>query len=67
MRLLLNGNSLRAIAEVLEIGLDTVIRWLSRAADQSEDVNGVLLRELKLSLMEIDEFWTVMGKQLHRG
>jgi transposase-like protein len=67
LRLLLNGKSLRSIAEVLEIGLDTVIRWLTRAADQSEDVNKVLMREFELSLVELDEFWTIVGRQLHRG
>ena len=67
LRLLLKGNSLRAIAEVLEIGLDTVIRWLSRAADQSEDVNKVLMQELELSSVERDLFWTIVGRQLHRG
>jgi transposase-like protein len=67
LKLLLNGKSLRSIAEVLEICLDTVIRWLSRAVDQSEEVNRVLLRELELSLAELDEFWTIVGRKLHRG
>ena len=66
LKLLLTGKSLRSIAEVLEIGLDTVIRWLSRTADQSEDVNEVLIRELELSLTELDEFWIIVGRQLHR-
>ncbi len=67
LKLLLNGMSLRAIAENLEIGLDTVVRWLIRAADQSEDVNIVLFRELELSSVERDLFWTIVGRQLHRG
>ena len=36
LKLLLNGMSLQSIARVLEISLDTVRRWLSRAAGQSE-------------------------------
>ena len=66
LKLLLAGKSLRSIADGLEIGLDTVIRWLYRAVDQKDNVNGVLLNELELSLAELDEFWTIMGRQLHR-
>jgi transposase len=64
--MLLNGMSLRAIARILEVSLDTVRRWLARAADQSEEVNEVLLRELDISKVELDELWTVVEKKLHR-
>src|SRR5512136_3020177 len=47
--MLLNGMSLRTIAKILEINLDTMIRWLSRAADQSEDTNKILMKDLALS------------------
>ena len=66
LKLILNGMSLRATAETLGCGLDTVVRWLIRTADQSEYVNIVLFRELELSLVECDEFWTIVGRQLHR-
>jgi transposase len=64
--MLLNGMSLRAISRILEISLDTVRRWLARAAEQSEDVNELLLRELDISKVELDELWTIVGKKLHR-
>jgi len=66
LKMLLNGMSLRSIARILEISLDTVRRWLSRAADQSEAVNEVLLRDLDISKVELDELWTIVGKKLHR-
>ena len=66
LKMLLNGMSLRAIARILEISLDTVRRWLARAAEQSEDVNELLLRELNISKVELDELWTIVGKKLHR-
>jgi len=66
LKLLLNGMSLRSIARVLEISLDTVRRWLSRAAGQSEEVNEVLLRDLDISKVELDELWTIVGKKVHR-
>ena len=64
--MLLNCMSLRSIARILELSLDTVRRWLSRAANQSEEVNEVLLRELDISKVELDELWTIVGKKLHR-
>ena len=66
LKMLLNGMSLRSIARILEISLDTVRRWLSRAANQSEEVNEVLLRELDISKVELDELWTIVEKKLHR-
>ncbi|MHC1594048.1 MAG: helix-turn-helix domain-containing protein [Methanotrichaceae archaeon] len=36
LKLVLKGMSLRGIAEVLEVRAETVSRWLSRAAEQSE-------------------------------
>ncbi|MDD1753716.1 MAG: helix-turn-helix domain-containing protein [Methanotrichaceae archaeon] len=67
LKLLLDGMSLRSIAEALEISQDTVIRWLSRTADQSEEVNKVLSRNLSLSQVELDGLWTIVEKKLHRG
>ena len=66
LKMLLNGMSLRSIARILEIILDTVRRWLSRAAYQSEEVNEVLLRELDISKVELDELWTIVEKKLPR-
>ena len=66
LKMLLNGMSLRSIARILEISLNTVRRWLARAAYQSEEVNEVLLRELDISKVELDELWTIVGKKLHR-
>ena len=66
LKMLLNGMSLRAIARILEISLDTVRRWLARAAEQSEDVNELLLPELDISKVELDELWTIVGKKLRR-
>ena len=66
LKMLLNGMSLRSIARILEISLDTVRWWLSRAANQSEEVNEVLLRELDISKVELDELWTIVEKKLHR-
>jgi len=58
---------LRGVAEVMEVKLDTVRHWLKVAASQSEAVNSLLLREFKVSQVELDALWTfVKKKQLRR-
>ena len=60
--MILKGMSLRGVAEVLEVKLDTVRRWLSRAAEHSEEVNRVLMRDIVVSKVELDELWTFVKK-----
>jgi len=62
LRLLVKGLSLRGAAEVLEVKLDTVRRWLRAAATHSEAVSQVLLKELRLSQVQVDELWTFVKK-----
>ena len=62
LKLLVKGMTLRGVAEVLEVKLDTVRHWLRVAADQSEKVNEVLLKELKVSQVELDALWTFVKK-----
>ena len=62
LKMILKGMSLRGVAEVLDVKLDTVRRWLSRAAKHSEDVNEVLMKDLVVSKVELDELWTLVCK-----
>lgn len=62
LRLLVKGLSLRGTAEVLEVKLDTVRRWLRAAAAHAEAVSQVLLTELRLSQIQVDALWTFVKK-----
>ncbi|MFQ5791832.1 MAG: IS1 family transposase, partial [Acidobacteriota bacterium] len=62
LRLLAEGVGLRGTARVLEIKLDTVRGWLAMAAQQCDHVSQLLLRELKLSQVQVDELWTFVKK-----
>lgn len=55
-------NEMRAVAEVLETKLDTVRKWVNRAAEYTEEVNAVLLKEMKVTKVELDELWTFVQK-----
>lgn len=63
LKLLLKGMSVRGIAEVLGSKADTVLSWLRRAAEHSEGVDAFLLRDLKVSKVELDELWTFVKKK----
>ena len=67
LKLLLKGMSVRGIAEVLGSKPDTVLAWLRRAAEHSEEVDAFLLRDLKVSKVELDELWTFVKKKRLRA
>jgi hypothetical protein len=48
------------------VKLDTVRRWLSRAAEHSEEVNRVLMKDIVVSKVELDELWTFVQKNKYR-
>jgi len=66
LKLLVKGMPLRGVAEVLEVKLDTVRHWLRIAAAQSGKVNELLLKELKVSQVEMDALWTFVKKNALR-
>jgi hypothetical protein len=63
LKLLVKGMPLRGIAEVLEAKLDTVRHWLKLAAEHSEKIDALLLKELKVSQVELDALWTFVKKK----
>jgi transposase-like protein len=63
LKMVLKGLSLRSISEILGIKADTVSKWLSKAAEHSEEVNKVLLSDLRISKVELDELWTFVNKK----
>jgi len=56
------GLGLRGTSRVLEIKLDTIRKWLALAALHCEQVSDMLLRDLKLSQVQVDELWTFVKK-----
>jgi transposase-like protein len=67
LKLLVKGMPLRGVGEVLGSKLDTVRSWLRLAGKQSEKVNDLLVRELKVSQVELDALWTFVKKNaLHQ-
>lgn len=60
---LLRRSSFRATEEVTGHQQETVQRWLLRAAAHAEALTQVLVRDLHLSAVEIDEFWSFVARK----
>jgi transposase-like protein len=63
LKMILKGMSLRGTAEVLGVKLDTVRRWLRIASEHSEEINKVLMKDIKVDKVELDELWTFVKKK----
>lgn len=61
--MLLRGMSLRGIADVLGVKLDTVRFYLTHCAEHAEVVNDQLIKEISVSRVELDELWTFVQKK----
>lgn len=67
LKLILQGMSLRAVSNVLEVKLDTVRFWLTRSATHAEQVNEVLVKKIKVNKVELDELWSFVRKKNFRS
>jgi hypothetical protein len=59
----LRRGSLRAAEEQTGHNYETIATWIKRMGDHAEAVTDVLVRDLDLSEVEIDEFWSFVGKK----
>jgi len=59
----LRRGSLRAAEEQTGHNYETIATWIKRLADHAQAVTDVLVRDLDLSEVEIDEFWSFVGKK----
>ena len=55
--------SLRAAEEATGHKYETIARWLKLAADHAEALTTVLVHDLGLNKVEVDEFWSFVGRR----
>ncbi len=61
--IVMRRGSLRAAEEITGHKYETIGQWLRLAARHAEALNGVLVRDLQLSTVEIDEFWSFVRRR----
>lgn len=63
IRIVMSRGSLRAAEEQTGHNYDTIAVWLRRLGAHADAVTALLARDLDLSEVEIDEFWSFVGKK----
>lgn len=61
-KLLVEKNGIRSIERITGHHRDTISRLLEDLAEHAEAVNDILLKEVKLSPIEVDELWSAVKK-----
>ncbi len=56
--------SLRGAEEVTGHKYETISRWLKLAAGHAEALTQVLVHDLRLSRLEVDEFWSFVRRRM---
>jgi transposase-like protein len=59
----LRRGSLRAAEEQTGHNYETIAGWIRRIGAHADAVSEVLVRDLELSEVELDEFWSFVGKK----
>ncbi|MDE3091206.1 MAG: hypothetical protein KGJ80_17700, partial [Chloroflexota bacterium] len=63
LKMLLVRVDLSGVSFVLGVTEETVLEWLSRAAQQAERINQHLLRELAVTEIQLDELWNFIARK----
>ena len=67
LALLAERNSLAALHRVKGVKEETVLSWLSEAAQHAEQVEALLLARHRLSRVQLDALWTYVGRKGEKG
>jgi hypothetical protein len=61
--IVLRRGSLRAAEEQTGHNYDTIAGWIKRLGEHAEAMTEILAREMDISEVEIDEFWSFVGQK----
>jgi hypothetical protein len=65
--IVLRRGSLRAAEEQTGHNYETIAEWIRRIGEHAETVTEHLVRDLELSAVELDEFWSFVGEKGERA
>jgi transposase-like protein/IS1 family transposase len=63
LRLLVAGVEVSQIAQALEVTEESVLRWLRRAAQKAEQINEHLLKDVRVTQVQLDEMWNFIARK----
>jgi len=63
LKTLAQGGSIRGAADVAGVDKNTVLRIIRVVGEHAREFNDFMLRDLKLSQIQVDEIWTYIKKR----
>ena len=63
LKAVIEGGGIRAAERMTGVHRDTISHWVSLAGKQAEIVEEMLVKQLKVSQVQIDEMWTFIVKK----
>jgi transposase-like protein len=67
LAMLAEGMRISSISRVKGFKEDTILGWLREAAQQAEQVEGVLMKNYQVSQAQIDGLWAYVGHKGQKG
>jgi IS1 family transposase len=64
LKMILVGVGLSGISFVLEVKEETVLVWLKRAYQKADEINNALLKELRVTEVQLDEMWSFVKRKV---
>ncbi len=59
LKLLVKGMPIREVADVLNVKRDTVRHWLKVASENSDKIDPILMKQIKVSQAGLDDLWAI--------
>lgn len=63
LKCLIEGSGIRATARIKGVSKNTVKRYLKLAGQHSKEVSDYLIKDLKITEVQLDEFWSFIKKR----
>ena len=63
LKAVIEGGGIRAAERITGVHRDAITKWLKRAGQHVEKVEEMLVKELKVSEIQMDEMWTFILKK----
>ena len=66
LKMILVKVGLSGISFVLDVKEETLLDWLSRAANKAEEINKALLKDLPITEIQLDEMWSFVKRKVSK-
>jgi transposase-like protein len=62
LKMVVERGSMRGAARAMGVDKDTVCEWVRKASEHAQSLNEYMVRDLHMTVVELDELWTTVKK-----